>query len=98
MIRLQIINLSHCWRQPYSTTALDIHYSSLDTTYMIVSIKNHVLKMDVSVDLIYPQKPRIVQILSLHLKRNQYGSLLTDLLKLCVLLNMLQREILVISS
>ena len=65
---------------------------------MIVSIKNHVLKTDVSVDLIYPQKPRIVQILSLHLKRNQYGSLLMDLQKKSVLLNMLQREILEISS
>ena len=61
--------------------ALDIHYSSLDTTIMIVTIKSHVLKVDVNVDLIYPQKTRIVQTLSLHLTKNPYGSLLMDLQK-----------------
>ena len=61
--------------------ALDIHYSSLDTTIKIVSIESHVFKMDVNVDLIYQQKTRIVRTLSLHLTKNPYGSLLMDLQK-----------------
>ena len=76
----------------------DIHYSRLDITIMIVSIKNQVLKEDVNADLIYLQKTKIVQTLSLHLTMQQYGSLLMDPLNKSVLLDTLQRETLEISS
>ena len=78
--------------------ALDIHYSSLDTIIMIVSIASRVLKKDVNADLIYPQKIRIVQTLSLHLTKNPYGSLWMDLQKKSVLLNTFQEETVEISS
>ena len=76
----------------------DIHYSRLDITIMIVNIENHVLKEIVNADLIYLQKTKIVQTLSLHLTMQQYGSLLMVPLNKSVLLDTLQRETLEISS
>ena len=64
---------------------------------MIVSIENHVSKKGVNVDLIYLQKFKTVLTLSLHLTNKQFGTLLMDLQRKSVDLNMSQKETLVIS-